>query len=72
EGKESAGGRVEGRFIDNKDGTVTDTRTGLMWEKETAPDTYTWEEALRYCEELRLAGHEDWSLPNFRSPDMVP
>jgi hypothetical protein len=43
------------RFIDNGDGTVTDTRTGLQWEKKVAADseanygdphdvdnTYTW------------------------------
>ena len=37
------------RFIDNGDGTVTDTRTGLMWEKKTTDGsvhdvtkTFTW------------------------------
>jgi hypothetical protein len=37
------------RFIDNANGTVTDTRTGLMWEKKSADSgihdqdaTYTW------------------------------
>jgi hypothetical protein len=25
-----------GRFIDNQDSTVTDTCTGLMWQKDTA------------------------------------
>ena len=37
------------RFIDNGDGTVTDTTTGLMWEKKTADgsvhdvgNTYSW------------------------------
>lgn len=24
---------AQGRFIDNKDGTVTDTKTNLMWAK---------------------------------------
>ena len=27
------------RFIDNGDGTVTDTQTGLMWEKKTSLDS---------------------------------
>ena len=55
-----------GRFVDNGDGTVTDTCTGLMWQKETAPGIYTWSEALRYCESLQLGGHSDWRLPNVR------
>jgi len=59
-----AGCPMEGRFVDNVDGTVTDTCTGLMWQKATAPGTYLWTEALLYCEDLVLAGHDDWRLPN--------
>lgn len=51
-------------LVDNNDGTVTDTETGLMWQKGTAPGTYTWQQALAYAEELTLAGHSDWRLPN--------
>jgi hypothetical protein len=50
-------------YIDNGNGTVTDTGTGLMWQKATAPGTYTWEAALVYCENLNLANHTDWRLP---------
>ena len=53
-------------YIDNQDGTVTDTSTGLMWQKATAPGTYTWQQALQYCEGLDMAGHTDWRLPNVR------
>ncbi|MBN2107933.1 MAG: DUF1566 domain-containing protein [Deltaproteobacteria bacterium] len=49
--------------IDNLDGTVTDTSTGLMWQQATAPGTYTWEQALAYCENLNFSGHTDWRLP---------
>jgi hypothetical protein len=56
----------EERFADNGDGTVTDHCTGLTWQKETPPETYTWEQALQYCENLDLAGHADWRLPNLR------
>ena len=52
------------RFADNGDGTVTDICTGLMWQKESAPGKYTWQQALRYCEGLDLAGRDDWRLPN--------
>jgi len=55
---------VWGGLIDNGDGTVTDTDTGLMWQKDTALGTYTWEQALSYCESSTLAGYNDWRLPN--------
>ena len=51
-------------FIDNGDDTVTDTETGQMWQKETAPGSYTWQQALEYAENLTLAGYSDWRLPN--------
>ena len=52
-----------GDLVDNGDGTVTDTATGLMWQQAEDGDM-TWEEALAYCENLELAGHDDWRLPN--------
>jgi hypothetical protein len=51
-------------FIDNGDGTVSDTDTGLMWQKDTAPGIYTWEQSLHYCDTLSHAGYSDWRLPN--------
>ena len=60
------GNQLTNNFVDNGDGTVTDTETGLMWQKATAPGTYTWEEALAYAEglELPVGGYTDWRLPN--------
>jgi hypothetical protein len=59
------GGSSESAALtDNGDGTVTDTVTGLMWQKATAPGTYSWQSALSYCEDLPLAGYADWRLPN--------
>jgi hypothetical protein len=57
-------GLFENSFIDNGDGTVTDTSTGLMWQQATDPGFYAWEQALAYCENLNLGGHDDWRLPN--------
>lgn len=58
-------------YTNNGDGTVTDTITGLIWEQKNDDggsgdkDTiYTWKDALAYCENLLLAGHDDWRLPN--------
>ena len=53
-------------LVDNGDGTVSDTGTGLMWQQATAPGTYNWEQALAYCEDLSLAGHDDWRLPTIK------
>jgi len=50
------------RFMDNGDGTVTDTSTGLTWQQQTA-GPMTWEGAQEYCSKLDLAGN-GWRLPN--------
>ena len=57
------GKQYQPAFVDNYDGTVSDTSTGLMWQKETPDDTITWEQALSYCENLELATYTDWRLP---------
>lgn len=51
-------------FIDNRDGTITDLATGLMWQKADNGEGYDWQEALNYAENLALANHSDWRLPN--------
>jgi len=53
-----------GDYVNNGDGTISDTSTGLMWQQATAPGTYIWEEALEYCEDLSLANYDNWRLPN--------
>jgi hypothetical protein len=54
---------VPPRFIDNRDGTVTDTKTKLMWQKGDSGAMVTFQEAQAYCKGLKLAGHTDWRLP---------
>lgn len=51
-------------YTDNGDGTITDRATGLMWQKEDNGNTYNWQEGLSYAENLELAGHSDWRMPN--------
>jgi len=53
-------------FTDNLDGTVTDNVTGLVWQQEDDDQTRNWEGALAYCEDLDLAGHSDWRLPDVK------
>lgn len=63
------------RFVDNGDGTVSDTRTGLMWEKlsddggiHDQDTTYSWADAMAVkiaaLNSATFAGHGDWRLPN--------
>ena len=61
------------RFLDNKDGTITDRSTRLMWMK---PDSghlkagkekngkLNWTQALLWAKNIKHAGHSDWRLPN--------
>ena len=52
-----------GRFLDNGDGTVTDTNRKLMWQKGDNGNEVTFEQAQEYCRNLSLGGHADWRLP---------
>ncbi len=52
------------RFVDNGDGTISDLATGLMWTKADSGRGLNWQAALAWCEQLTLAGHGDWRLPN--------
>lgn len=64
-------------FIDNGNGTVTDSSTGLIWQKcsrglgvligdcstgSISSTNYT--NAILYCGTLTLGGRSDWRLPN--------
>lgn len=68
-------------FTDNGNGTITDNKTGLMWEKLDDNDLaglagihdynrqYTWDQAFVKVSDLNLslfAGHSDWRLPSIR------
>lgn len=69
------------RFTENNDGTVTDTKTGLMWQKcidgqsgvncATGPyQTYNWQGALQRVAIINsttgFATYVDWRLPNVK------
>lgn len=71
---------LEVSYIDNSDGTISDTVNGLMWQKCTtgqnpitcrgSADSFVTgndngnSSAVSYCENLSLGGHTDWYLPN--------
>ena len=61
-------------FTDNGNGTIKDNNTGLTWQKcsggqnndttcSGTATTYTWANALTYCNSLSLLG-KTWRLPN--------
>jgi len=64
-------------YNDNGNGTLTDSATGLIWQKCSAGQgttlgncstgtivAYNWLNAIAYCEDLNLGGRTDWRLPN--------
>jgi hypothetical protein len=51
-------------WVNNKDGTVSDLATGLMWQQADDGQGRNWEEALAYAENANVAGYNDWRLPN--------
>jgi hypothetical protein len=53
-------------FKDNRDKTITDRATGLMWSKEDSGKAMNWEEALAWVQarnKEHYLGHNDWRLP---------
>lgn len=53
------------QYVNNLDGTVTDTDTGLTWQAAPA-SAMNWNAALTYADSLNLAGYSDWRLPNMK------
>ena len=51
--------------------TVLDNGTGLEWQQSDDGQTRDWSQALEYCENLPLDGHNDWRLPNLRELDSI-
>ncbi|TET38439.1 MAG: DUF1566 domain-containing protein [Planctomycetota bacterium] len=56
----------EPKYRDNKDGTVTDLNTGLIWQKTPDFKKRNQDDAEKYCENLKLAGKDDWRLPSIK------
>lgn len=68
--------QVLSHIQDNQDGTISTTKTGLMWSKCSCgqewdgnqclgePESKSWEGALACAEEMDMAGQTDWRLPN--------
>ena len=54
-------------FVDNVDGTVTDSATGLMWAQSDSVEGIDWEDALSWVQQKNAGnylGYNDWRLPS--------
>ncbi|MGA9063175.1 MAG: DUF1566 domain-containing protein [Terracidiphilus sp.] len=45
-------------------GYWSDPSTGLMWTAKDNGENVTWGKAMKYCQNLSLAGYSDWRLPS--------
>ncbi len=76
----------DGRFIDNGNGTVSDTKTGLMWANKDNGNDINWANAKSYCDNYTGGGYTGWRLPtqdelagiynknskkSYKSPDFI-
>ena len=52
------------RFVDNKDGTVSDTKNDLMWASKDNGFPISWPDSVEYCKNLETAGFNDWRIPS--------
>lgn len=54
-------GFASAEYIDNEDGSITDTTTNLMWQKSYGAGS--WDTANNYCTQSGTGGYYDWRLP---------
>jgi Protein of unknown function (DUF1566)/Secretion system C-terminal sorting domain len=57
---------ITAHFTDNGNGTITDNLTNLVWQKTLNINALSWEDALKYAENLTFANASDWRLPNIK------
>ena len=48
---------------DSDNPTIRDYNLKIEWTDKISDSAYTWEEAVKYCDELEYAGYDDWRLP---------
>lgn len=53
-------------YSDNNNGTVTEKLTQRMWQQKIDYTRRDWNASIEYCQDLNLAGHDDWRLPNIK------
>ncbi len=54
---------ISKQFQNNDQITVLDLNTELMWAAADSQQSFTWQEAVDYCEAYSAGGYEDWRMP---------
>ncbi|MFI3246012.1 MAG: DUF1566 domain-containing protein [Ferrimonas sp.] len=65
-GQDASSTRNPLRYQDNRDGTVTDLNTGLMWQKSHDTKKRNLADSIAEVESMVLGGYEDWRLPTIK------
>jgi hypothetical protein len=52
------------RYSADGNDTVTDHKTGLMWQRSDDGQLRNWTDAGQYCVDLGLGGYVDWRVPS--------
>ena len=52
-------------YKDNRDGTVTDLNTGLIWQQDSGSKK-TFDQAVASASKCKVGGHTDWRLPTIK------
>ncbi len=67
ESKKNLFGDFKNIFVENGDGTITDTITGLMWQKEGSKRSVRFIDGISLLEKnlnkKKFAGYSDWRIP---------
>jgi len=53
----------DGTYIAYDNGTVLDTKNGLMWAAKDNGSDINWTNAKKYCESYDGGGYSDWRMP---------
>lgn len=51
------------RFVNHANGTVTDTKTSLMWAAKDNGSPINWDNGIQYCQNYSGGGLTDWRMP---------
>jgi len=54
---------TEGRFTKLENGAIKDGKSGLIWAPQDNGASIIWSQAIIYCENYSLGGHNDWRIP---------
>lgn len=65
------GGQAPPNNFTANNGTVTDQRTGLVWQQQDDGQLRSWEGAIAYCESLSLDNQSVWRVPNVKELESI-